>query len=96
MAKPSRPRFKYNEMRIIAEVTEYILSTYKGHYTNKDGVQVLDLLFASGVGIPYCAGNGIKYLSRMGKKGKNTERQDVMKTIHYCILLLYLLDENAV
>ena len=89
MAKPSRPRFKYNEMRIIAEVTEYILSTYGKHYALDNGVQALDLIFSVGHGKAYCASNAIKYYARYGRKN-GFNRDDLLKAIHYGVLLLHL------
>ena len=33
----------------------------------------------------------IKYLARYGKKG-GKNRKDIMKAMHYCVLMLYALD----
>ena len=35
--------YKYNEKQILEEVTEYVLSTYKGHYVASDEIQTLDV-----------------------------------------------------
>jgi len=79
---------KYNEDKIIQEISDYITSTYGEHYsTTKDGFQVQDMLRQLGIDKDFCQANAIKYLCRYGKKnGKN--RQDLLKAIHYIILLM--------
>ena len=37
---------------------------------------------------PFCRSNAIKYLSRFGKKNGKS-KQDILKAIHYCILLYH-------
>lgn len=87
--RPEPGIFKYNEDEILQELAEYIQSTYQQHYTNKDGLQVLDLIFGSGMGKAYCAANCLKYYSRYGRKD-GFNRKDLLKALHYGILLLYL------
>jgi len=79
---------KYNEDIVLTEIEEYIDSTYKGHYTNKNNsVQGLDIWKARGTMTDSCIDTGIKYLLRYGKKeGKN--RKDLLKAAHYIILAL--------
>jgi len=79
---------KYNEDKIIKEISDYIKSTYTEHYsTTKDGFQVMDMLRHLGIDKDFCQANAIKYLARYGKKaGKN--RKDLLKAIHYIILLM--------
>ena len=79
---------KYNEDKILKEIGEYISSTYGQHYSKgKDGFQVLDLLKTLNIGKDFCHANAIKYLCRYGKKaGRN--RKDLLKAIHYVILLM--------
>jgi len=79
---------KYNEDKIIQEISDYITSTYGEHYsTTKDGFQVQDMLRQLGIDKDFCQANAIKYLCRYGKKnGKN--RKDLLKAIHYIILLM--------
>lgn len=81
-------RFKYNEDEILDEVFEYIKSTYGQHYAQEEqGIQVQDLLRSCGIASEFCQGNAIKYISRYGKKdGKN--RKDLLKAIHYIVLLI--------
>ena len=80
---------KYDEVKILDEVKEYIGSTYKAHYSvGKNGkLQVQDLLRQLGIDKDFCQANAIKYLARYGKKnGRN--RKDLLKAIHYIVLLL--------
>ena len=64
---------KYNEDKIIKEISDYISNTYTEHYsTTKDGFQVQDMLRHLGIDKDFCQANAIKYLARYGKKnGKN-------------------------
>ena len=85
---------KYNEERIIEEISRYIKGTYGEHYsTTKDGFQVQDLLRHLEIDKDFCQANAIKYLCRYGKKaGKN--RKDLLKAIHYIVLLMSSEDTN--
>ena len=89
--------FKYNEDGILQEVSSYIATTYKQHYSSGDvgeGIQTLDLIEAVGEAEAFCRSNAIKYLSRYDKKG--TARVDIMKAMHYCILLMCFNDRTSV
>ena len=79
---------KYNEDKILKEIGEYIANTYGEHYsTTKEGMQVQDMLRHLDIDKDFCQANAIKYLCRYGKKdGKN--RKDLLKAIHYIVLLL--------
>ncbi len=85
---------KYNEDKIIKEISDYISNTYTEHYsTTKDGFQVQDMLRHLGIDKDFCQANAIKYLCRYGKKdGKN--RKDLLKAIHYIVLLMSSEDES--
>ena len=85
---------KYNEEKIIKEISDYISGTYTEHYsTTKDGFQVQDMLRQLGIDKDFCQANAIKYLCRYGKKdGKN--RKDLLKAIHYIVLLMSSEDES--
>lgn len=85
--------YKYHEGEILNEVGEYIKGTYHGHYIGENNIQSLDLIFASGAGEGFCRGNVLKLGARYGKKeGKN--RKDLLKIIHYAMLLMYLQDKE--
>ena len=86
--------WKYNEEEILKELLEYIRSTYSRHYSaGDDKIQTLDLIEACGDGEAFCRSNILKYASRYDKKG--TARRDIMKILHYAVLLLNFNDKNA-
>ena len=83
--------WKYEEDKTLKEISDYITETYKGHYTSSDQdskTQTLDLIESIGDAEPFCRSNAIKYLSRFGKKNGKS-RLDILKVIHYCILLYH-------
>ena len=90
--------WKYNEDKILKEIKEYLGSTYKSHYTSQESkTQTLDLIESIGDAEPFCRSNAIKYLSRFGKKNGKS-KMDILKAIHYCILLYHfagLCNENT-
>lgn len=85
--------WKYNEGEILKEVENYLISTYNGHYTSEQSkVQTMDLIEAIGDSESFCRSNAIKYLSRFRKKQQSTPKADLLKAIHYCILLYHFSD----
>ena len=87
-------RQKYSEDVIIKELQEYIGRTYQQHYSaGDDKIQTLDLIEACGDGEAFCRSNILKYASRYDKKG--TARRDIMKILHYAVLLMHFNDKNA-
>ena len=88
--------WKFNEGEILKEVEEYLLSTYRGHYTSEGGsVQTIDLINSIGDSEAFCRSNAIKYLSRFRKKEQATPKADLLKAIHYCILLYHFSGSDA-
>jgi len=86
--------WKYNEEELLKELGEYISQTYNQHYSAGDEkIQTLDLIEACGDGEAFCRSNILKYASRYDKKG--TPRRDIIKILHYAILLLHFYDKNA-
>lgn len=86
--------WKYNEENLLNELKEYIASTYNQHYSaGDDKIQTLDLIEACGDGEAFCRSNILKYASRYDKKG--SARHDLMKVLHYGVLLLNFNDKNA-
>lgn len=86
--------WKYNEDAIITELRDYITNTYKQHYSAGDEqIQTLDLIEACGDGEAFCRSNILKYASRYDKKG--CARRDIMKILHYAVLLMNFNDKNA-
>ena len=79
-------KYKFNEDVVIDKLKTYIDSTYDAHYSmNK--IQSTEFIFDAEHGEGFCLGNVIKYAQRYGKKeGKN--EKDLLKIIHYTIILL--------
>ena len=83
---------KHNENEILKEVSDYISQTYRGHYSSNN-VQTLDLIDSVGDAEAFCRSNILKYASRYDRKG--TARKDIIKIIHYAVLLLHFNDKTA-
>ena len=90
----SRP-WKYNEEEIVRELLQYIRGTYGQHYAaNDQNIQTLDLIEAShGDGEAFSRDNILKYTSRYDKKG--TPKRDIMKIMHYAVLLMFFHNKNS-
>jgi hypothetical protein len=81
--------WKYEEDKTLKEVESYLSSTYHSHYTSETSkTQTLDLIESIGDAEAFTRSNAIKYLSRFGKKNGKS-KQDILKAIHYCILLYH-------
>ena len=81
--------WKYEEDVILKEIRDYLGGTYKSHYAGEESkVQTLDLIDSIGDAEAFCRSNAIKYLSRFGKKNGKS-KLDILKAIHYCILLYH-------
>jgi len=82
--------YKYNEGRLLKELTSYIDSTYDQHYSlNK--YQATEFIIDAGHGEGFCIGNVLKYAQRYGKKG-GKNRADLLKVLHYGLIQLYIHD----
>jgi hypothetical protein len=82
--------WKYSEGDTLRDIQDYLISTYSGHYTSNDSkIQTIDLIDAIGDVKSFTRSNAIKYLSRFGKKERTTPKSDLLKAIHYCILLYH-------
>ena len=81
-------KMKYKEDKIINEIKSYVESTYTQHYSTTDeGFQVQDILRHLNINKDFCQANAIKYLCRYGKKN-GYNRNDLLKAVHYIILLM--------
>ena len=82
--------FKYDEIKNIEKVKQYIESTYNQHYVGNDpgGTQIQDLLNSIGIATKFCQGNAMKYIARYGRKNGQNE-MDLMKAIHYILLMIH-------
>ncbi len=79
-------RNNFNEEEVLNWIDNYITSTYDSHYS-QDKIQTTEFIFDSGHGIGFCIGNIIKYAQRYGKK-KGYNQDDLLKVVHYAIILL--------
>jgi len=87
--------YKYSEARILKELSDYISATYNQHYSaGNDKIQTLDLIDACGDAEAFCRSNILKYASRYDKKG--TARRDIMKILHYAVLLMHFSDKSII
>ena len=85
---------KYNEEALLKELRDYITGTYGQHYSaGNDAIQTLDLIEACGDAEAFCRSNILKYASRYDKKG--TARRDIIKILHYALLLLHFSDKSS-
>ena len=80
--------YRYNEDTALAELEEYIDSTYVGHY-GKNKFQATEFIIDGGHGEGFCIGNIMKYAQRYGKKN-GKDKSDLLKVIHYGIIALYI------
>jgi|TARA_B100001059_G_scaffold233051_1_gene272237 hypothetical protein len=86
---------KYNEEELLKELKDYISSTYKQHYSaGNDEIQTLDLIESCGDAEAFCRSNILKYASRYDRKG--TARRDIIKILHYGLLLLHFSDKSNI
>jgi len=84
--------YKYNEGKALQEITEYVNGTYGEHYS-QNKFQATEFIIDSGHGEGFCLGNMLKYTQRYGKKNAPAEwRKDLMKVIHYSIIMLHVHD----
>ena len=82
--------YKFNEDKALKEIQKWIDATYNRHYSmNK--IQSTEFVADAGHGVGFCLGNIIKYAQRYGKK-EGYNREDVLKIIHYAIILLGIED----
>jgi hypothetical protein len=92
LLKNNPEKYNYNEPELIEMLIEYINSTYGQHYVNQ-GIQVVDVWQSMGSLDTTARDTAMKYLARYGKKeGKN--RKDLLKAMHYIILMMYAEDAN--
>lgn len=85
-------KYKYNEDVYLHDFQKYISGTYGEHYVAKD-IQVIDIWESLDSLESTSRDTAIKYLCRYGKKdGKN--RKDLLKAIHYIILMMYASDKQ--
>lgn len=85
--------YKFHEDRILRELKAYVDSTYDEHYS-RNKFQATEFIIDGGHGIGFTVGNILKYAQRYGKKN-GYNRKDILKIIHYAIMLLYIHDTDT-
>jgi hypothetical protein len=90
----SKIDYKYNEMGIFRDLAAYVDSTYGQHYVGNGDVQTVDFWKSLGSLDTTSRDTAIKYLARYGKKG-GRNRKDLLKAVHYIILMIYAHDEEV-
>ena len=88
--KNKKIEYKYSEDTVIAEIQQYIDSTYNLHYS-QNKVQATEFIIDSGHGVGFTVGNIMKYAQRYGKKN-GFNRDDILKIMHYAVMLLHVHD----
>ena len=86
--------FKYDEPAFLNEVVDYIGKTYNQHYVGNKQLQTIDVWETLGSVDTTCRDTAIKYLMRYGKKGGHN-RKDLLKAVHYIVLLAYFTSEDT-
>ena len=84
--------YKFDEGRLMEEFREYVNSTYGAHYSGK--YQATDMIIDAGHGVGFCVGSIMKYARRLGKK-KGYNQQDILKIMHYALILQHVLEEEG-
>ena len=92
--KKDKVEYKFSELQNLAELRDYIDSTYKSHYS-KNKFQSTEFISDCGHGIGFAIGNILKYAQRYGKKGTPEDaRKDLMKVLHYAMIALHERDNK--
>jgi hypothetical protein len=89
---PKTP-YKFSEDKVLSELREYIDSTYSQHYAKRK-YQSTEFIADCGHGEGFCLGNILKYAQRYGRKNGKS-RKDLMKILHYGIIMLHIHDEES-
>lgn len=84
--------YKFNENQLIENLQEYVDRTYSSHYA-QGKIQATEVIIDGGHGMGFCLGNVLKYAQRYGHKD-GFNRQDLLKTLHYALIALYVHDEE--
>ena len=85
--------YRFNEEVKISKIKDYIDSTYNKHYS-QGGEQATEVIKGSGHLEGFCIGNIIKYAQRYGKKVGEDKNNNLMKIVHYAIILMEEQDGN--
>ena len=88
--KKGSVNYRFKEDITLAELKDYIDSTYDQHYA-KGKYQATDMIVDAGFGEGFCVGNIMKYAMRYGKK--DDKKKELLKIIHYAMIALYVNDQ---
>lgn len=91
MMDAEKRKWKFDEVGILAGLYSYIRRTYDQHYGRQSKNQIYEQIVADGRGVDFCVGTIMKYCSRLDKK-EGQAKNDVMKIMHYAVLLKYAHD----
>ena len=86
-------KYRFGEDVSIQKITEYVNSTYSQHYVGKQSLQTIDVWESLGSLETTSRDTALKYLMRYGKKDGRNEK-DLLKAIHYIILMMYSASNN--
>ena len=89
---PAKIDYRYNEGELLRQIQLYIDKTYGQHYS-QNKFQATEFIIDSGHGVGFCVGNVMKYAQRYGRKD-GFNRADILKVIHYAIILLNVHDTH--
>lgn len=82
--------YDFREDHIIDVIKDYIDSTYSTHYAGNHAAKAWN---RKGILLEASESNIWKYIERFGmKEGHNPK--DILKIIHYCIFMLYALEQR--
>jgi len=88
LADTQRIAYKYSEDEIIEDLADYVNRTYGEHYKASDNIECFDAWISLGTASGTFRDTAMKYLWRYGKKNGNN-KDDLMKAMHYIMLLLH-------
>lgn len=87
-------QYKFDEDRILKELSDYIDATYGQHYS-KNQFQASEFIVDCGHGEGFFTGSILKYAQRLGHKGKPEDwRKDLFKIVHYAMLAIHVHDKE--
>lgn len=82
--------YKFKEPEILQELRDYIDKTYDQHYVGtKKKTQTVEYIYDTLGNTDFMRANIIKYASRLDKKVGESSKKDVMKLLHYAIMMYY-------
>ena len=80
--------YKSDEKQKLEKTLKYIETTYSKHYAKGITKQATEVISDAGYLEGFCVGNIIKYAQRYGKKEGEDKNNNLMKIIHYAVILM--------